>query len=166
MGLLHRLVPLPKEGEHEMERNGEVLRWMYHAGVQNLARILGISKIIFSFPLLRRLYFFASRAKVSPGAIISYDVRIIDPFMLEIEDGAKLGEWCKMAAHYSQDDKFIIKKILIKKNAVIGGDSLISPGVIVGEGGLIQARSFVLPNSVIADGEEWGGQPAKRKQTK
>lgn len=163
MAVLHRCVPLPKDGEYEMKRNGEVLKWMYHAGVQNLARILGLSKIIFAFPLLRRLYFFASRSKVNPNAIISYDIKLVDPFMIEIEDGVKLGEWCKIAGHYSNDDKFMLRKIIIKKNAVIGGDSLICPGVIVGENALVLARSLVLPNSRIGDGEEWGGQPAKRK---
>ncbi|MGZ3807655.1 MAG: acyltransferase [Bacteriovorax sp.] len=164
MALLHRCVPLPKEGEYEMQRRGEVLKWMYHAGVQNLARILGISKFILAYPLLRRLYFFASKSKVSSSAIISYDVKLVDPFMLEIEEGAKLGEWCKMAAHYSQGDKFFIKKIVIKKNAVIGGDSLIGAGVIVGENAKISARSFLLPDSIVGANEEWMGHPAKRKK--
>lgn len=162
MALLHRIIPMPVPGEYPLKRNGEMLKWMYHASVDNLVRILGVSKIILAYPLLRSLYFFASKASVHKSTIFSYDIKIIDPFMLEIHEGAKIGEWSKISAHYTNNDKFIIKKVIIKKNALIGGDSLIAGGTTVGEAAVVGAKSFVLPNTNIPDGEVWAGHPAKR----
>lgn len=50
-------------------------------------------------------------------------------------------------------------KTLVKKNAVIGANATILPGVIIGEGAKIGAGSVVTRN--VPDGETWVGNPAK-----
>ena len=49
--------------------------------------------------------------------------------------------------------------ILIKKNAFVGGGSVILKGVTIGEKSVVAAGSVV--SKSIPDGEIWGGNPAK-----
>lgn len=50
-------------------------------------------------------------------------------------------------------------KVVIKRNAKIGANSVILPGVEIGENSLIGALSLV--NRSIPPNEVWGGAPAK-----
>jgi len=51
-------------------------------------------------------------------------------------------------------------KTLVKKGAVIGANSTILPGIIIGENAIVGAGSVVTKN--IGNGEEWYGQAAKK----
>jgi len=51
------------------------------------------------------------------------------------------------------------KKTLVKKGAVIGINSTILPGVVIGENAFIGANSLVTKN--VPDNEVWYGSPAK-----
>ena len=160
--IIFRFVPKISEGEYPLERNGEVLKWMVSAGVVNLVRLLGIQKIIYANPLLRRLYFFAFRAKVHPSAIISYEVVIADPFLIEIGPNAKLGEMAKITGHYSDMNKYIFKKVVIEEGALIGAVTGVLPGVTLKKHSMVGAGSLVNTNTTIPERELWLGKPARK----
>lgn len=87
---------------------------------------------------------------------------------IEIEDGVLIGGGCRIwdtdfhSLDYkirgTKEDIGKIKPILIKKNAFIGGGSVILRGVTVGENSIIAAGSIVTKS--VPNNEIWGGNPA------
>lgn len=86
-----------------------------------------------------------------------------------IEDYVLIGGGCKIwdTDFHSLDsqtrgtelDKGISLPVKIKKNAFIGGSSIILKGVTIGENSIIGAGSVVTKS--VPDNEIWGGNPAK-----
>jgi acetyltransferase-like isoleucine patch superfamily enzyme len=160
-GLLHKLISPVKEGVYPLGRCKEVTNWLIHAGILNFISVPGFQNLIRSNPLLRRFYHLLNGAKIHPSALISYDACIVDPFLIEIGEGTKIGRWAKLAGHYSDENSFIFKKIIIGKNVLIGADCMIGPGVNIGDYSVVYAKSNVFPNTVIPSGEVWSGSPAR-----
>jgi len=93
-----------------------------------------------------------------------------------IDDHVKIGGGCRLwdTNFHSLDpqkrqielldndrNRYIISKpIHIKKNAFIGGSSIILKGVTIGENAIVAAGSVVTKD--IPDGEIWGGNPAMK----
>ena len=157
-GFLHLLMPLPQEGEFPLLREGQVRRWMAHTSVVNLLRVPGFIRWIFAIRFLRSLYFRLSGARIHPSATISYEALLPDPFLLEIGEGAEIGNWVKISAHFVDRDKFLIKRIHIGKNAIIGANSVILAGAVIGDNAVIPPGSLILPGTVVPDGEAWSGR--------
>jgi len=74
-----------------------------------------------------------------------------------IEDGVKIGFGCAILSHSSIDDKD--GPVLMKSKCSVGTGSVIMPGVVIGEGAVVGANSFVDRN--IPSGEVWFGSPAR-----
>lgn len=106
------------------------------------------------------------------GVKIGEDVAIapnvsLDPLfpeLITIEDGVILGWGCKIFAHEFLKDKIRLGRVVIKKNALIGGYSLIRAGVTIGENSVISFYSLV--NKDVGDNKSVGGIPAKKIKTK
>jgi acetyltransferase-like isoleucine patch superfamily enzyme len=145
-GILHRLIPYPEEGVYPLGHRGHVKRWAVHAGIFNFVRVLGLLRLIHANPLLRRLFYRFSGAKIHPSVVFSLDSYVFDPFLVEIGEGSKLGEFVHLSGHYSDKKHFVIQKTRIGKNVIIGGGSRIIPGVTVADDTFIRARSLVLPD--------------------
>ena len=58
------------------------------------------------------------------------------------------------------DDKFIKKKVHIKRGVFIGANAIILKGVTIGEKSIVAAGSIVTKS--IPNNEIWGGNPAKK----
>lgn len=70
-----------------------------------------------------------------------------------IEDGVQIGGGVKIYSVSTIDNKK--GKIVLKKNCKIGANSVIMPGVTIGENSIIGALSFVnknIPDNVVAVG--------------
>lgn len=164
-GLLHSLVPSVDEGTYVIgNRTGNVMKWMFHAGIVNFIRIPGLVRVIHANPLLRKTYYHMHGAKIHPSVVISYDAIIADPFMVEIGEGSKLGEWVKIAGHHADNEYFVLNRVKIGKNVMIGADSIVGPGVVIGDNSIIAARSAIIPGTNIPANEFWYGSPARRQK--
>lgn len=75
---------------------------------------------------------------------------------VEIQDNVKIGYGCVFVSDSTIDDKK--GKIIVKKNAKVGSNSVIMPNVTIGENAVIGANSFV--NKDIPKNEMWWGTPA------
>ncbi len=75
-----------------------------------------------------------------------------------IEDGVKVGYHCVIMSESTVDGKK--GAVLLKKGCKIGANTVIMPGVTVGEGAVVGACSFVTKN--IPAGQVWAGVPAKK----
>ena len=65
-----------------------------------------------------------------------------------------------MLAHYAQGGYLVIAPVKVGRGATIGLRAIVMGGVTIGEKAKVLAGSFVLPKTVIPDGEPWGGIPA------
>ncbi len=94
---------------------------------------------------------------------------IVAKHKVTIEDNVMIGGSCRIwdtdfhSLDYrirgTEHDIAINKAILIKKNAFIGGGTLILKGVTIGENSIVAAGSVA--SKSIPNDEIWGGNPAK-----
>ena len=75
-----------------------------------------------------------------------------------IEDNVKIGWSCSIFSVSTIDNKN--GKIILKKGCKIGSNSVIMPGIIVGENATVGANSLV--NKSIPANEVWVGTPARK----
>jgi len=75
---------------------------------------------------------------------------------VEIEDNVQIGFGCNILSYSSIDNKS--GKIILKKNCRVGSNSVIMPGITIGENSIVGANSLV--NRNIPKGEIWIGTPA------
>ena len=75
-----------------------------------------------------------------------------------IEDNVKIGWSCSIFSVSTIDNKN--GKIILKKGCKIGSNSVIMPGIIVGENATVGANSLV--NKNIPANEVWVGTPARK----
>jgi acetyltransferase-like isoleucine patch superfamily enzyme len=111
-------------------------------------------------------------AKVGKGCYIGYDVYADMNHMdlIELEDGVNIANRSLLLCHQRNfkdyhigDDynalPYITKKILLKKGCLLGMETMVLPGVTVGEGAIVGAGSLVtkdIPPWTVAT-----GRPAK-----
>ena len=77
---------------------------------------------------------------------------------ITIEDNVKIGWSCSIFSVSTIDNKN--GKIILKKGCKIGSNSVIMPGIIVGENATVGANSLV--NKNIPANEVWVGTPARK----
>lgn len=111
-------------------------------------------------------------AKVGKDCFIGYEVwmDVTNSHLIELEDHVHVANRCLLLCHqrdlsdyYIGDDyaklKYKKERIILKKGCLIGMESMIMPGVTVGEGAIVGAGSLVIkdiPAWTIAK-----GRPAK-----
>lgn len=79
-----------------------------------------------------------------------------------IEDHVQIGGGVKI---YSVDTINGTRgKVIIRRNAMVGANSVILPGVEIGENSLVGALSLVRAGTIIPPGELWAGVPARRRE--
>lgn len=105
--------------------------------------LLTVLKLAWNSPKLKLLR--SCGAKVGRNVFISTDVWIDPAFpqLLSIEDDVMLGVGVKIALHEFRPKEFCAGKVIIRKGAVVGGFSLIGPGVDIGEGAVVAGGAAV-----------------------
>jgi UDP-2-acetamido-3-amino-2,3-dideoxy-glucuronate N-acetyltransferase len=74
-----------------------------------------------------------------------------------IEDDVKIGFSCSILSNSTIDDKHA--PVILKKGCKIGANSVVMPGITIGEGAIVGSNSFV--NRDIPPKEMWFGSPAR-----
>ncbi|MEM1658811.1 MAG: DapH/DapD/GlmU-related protein [Candidatus Jordarchaeales archaeon] len=95
------------------------------------------------------------------GKATSLD-EVTDPYLLEMDDGAIAGGRSFIITHISRNGGLYLKKVKIGRGALVGGSSIIMPGVEVGEGAVVAAGSLVPADTKIPPYTLWAGVPAKQ----
>jgi len=97
------------------------------------------------------------------GGIVPISGQLLDPHLVTIGENAHIGEDAMVTPHaVTADNHLYIGKITIGARAMIGTKSTLMPGVVIGEGAMINAMSLVTANTSIPAGEIWGGIPARK----
>jgi len=87
----------------------------------------------------------------------------VDNELIEIGDSVMLSLNGSIMSHCIYKDKFIIKKIVIEKNSIIGADALVAPGVFVEEGAILGASASTIIDQRLEGYLTHVGNPANRK---
>ena len=126
----------------------------------------------FNYRLIRPMFWRWMGAKVGKDCFIGYEVWVdmTNTHLIEMEDHVHVANRCLLLCHqrdlsgYHQGDdyaklRYKKNKIILKKGCLIGMNSMVMPGVTIGEGAIIGAGSLVtkdIPAWTIA-----AGVPAK-----
>ena len=87
VGVLHRLLPRVRPGRYPMLKHPMFFIWVVRFILQRALFPPVLEVLLFQFNVLRFLSLRALGAKVSFGASMSSDVTVLDPWLLEVEDG-------------------------------------------------------------------------------
>jgi acetyltransferase-like isoleucine patch superfamily enzyme len=79
---------------------------------------------------------------------------------VEIGDNCQIGAHCAIYSLNTIDDKS--GKVIIRKGACVGANSVVMPGVDIGENSIVGALSLVKSGTRIPANETWVGIPAKK----
>lgn len=111
---------------------------------------------IFAKPLVAKLF----------GARIGKDIALggtlVDPQLIEIGEGAIIGQDSIITAHTINSGSITLKPVRIGARATIGVNAVVMSGVTVGFGAIIAASSVLPPDTYVPPNELWGGIPAKK----
>ncbi|MBN1215291.1 MAG: hypothetical protein JXA99_07580 [Candidatus Lokiarchaeota archaeon] len=83
---------------------------------------------------------------------------------INIEDNVIIGMGSTILSFGIEQDRFIIKKIIIKSNALVGAKCIILPGTIIEERAKLGAFSYTEYNSLLKEDLIYNGNPAKLKE--
>ena len=76
---------------------------------------------------------------------------------VDIEDEVQIGFGCSILSHSSIDGKD--GRVVLGRNCRLGSNSVVMPGISIGQGAVVGANSFV--NKSIPANEVWFGTPAR-----
>ncbi len=96
------------------------------------------------------------------NGLLSASGVITDPSLVELEEGVILHHDAFLLPHAVAVDSLVLKKISIKRGALIGARAMIMPGVTVGEYAQVLPMSLVTMDKTIPSYEIWGGVPARK----
>lgn len=111
---------------------------------------------------LKNLFYRLTGAKIGKNVAVGLMAMldIFFPELIEIGDNSIIGYNTTVLCH-----EFLIREwrkgsVKIGKNVLIGANSLLLPGVAIGDGATVSAMSLV--NRNIPKGQVWGGVPVRR----
>ncbi|MBA8879039.1 non-ribosomal peptide synthetase-like protein [Phyllobacterium myrsinacearum] len=81
--------------------------------------------------------------------------------LVEIGDDTTLNEGCVIQAHSLEEGAFKSDFIRIGKGCTLGPAAFVHYGVVMGEGSMVDADSFVMKGEVLEPHSIWRGNPAK-----
>ena len=87
--------------------------------------------------------------------------RLFDHNLLVLEDGVVIGGDAKLVAHLVEKGRVHATPVVLRRGAVVGINTVVSPGVEIGEKAAVGAMSFVPKHHKIPPYEVWGGVPVR-----
>ena len=147
-----------KEGYHTPSiREKETYKYaLYYALYRPTLQIINI----FYIPPLFNLYMKLLGAKLGKNVMFGGRNLIADPCMLEVGDDVLIGGGAEILGHITEDKNFI-KKTVIGDHCLVGGETLVFPGVVMEEGSVLAVRAFLPKNKTLKAWTIYGGVPAK-----
>jgi acetyltransferase-like isoleucine patch superfamily enzyme len=147
------------EGDFELhEYSWAVIRWASYNASISVVRIF-CGEAMRATPLWTH-YLRANGAKIARGVYVN-TARLNDHNLLVLEEKAVVGGDAKLIAHLVERGYVRSQRVVMRKRAVLGINSVVGPGVEIGENSAVGALSFVPKGTKIPPNEVWGGVPAK-----
>ena len=104
-------------------------------------------------------------AKIGKNVNVIVPGTILDPGLTEIGDNTTIGDDAIISGHLNDGGgeipRLVFKKVVIGKNCLIGGRSIIMPGVVMGDNAIVAAGAIVPKDTHIPPNSVWAGIPAR-----
>jgi acetyltransferase-like isoleucine patch superfamily enzyme len=140
------------------EYSWTVIRWASYNASISVVRIF-CGEAMRATPLWTH-YLRANGAKIARGVYVN-TARLNDHNLLVLEEKAVVGGDAKLIAHLVERGLVRAQRVVMRKRAVLGINSVVGPGVEIGENSAVGALSFVPKGTKIPPNEVWGGVPAR-----
>jgi acetyltransferase-like isoleucine patch superfamily enzyme len=98
--------------------------------------------------------------KMGKSSVLAGSELFHDPYMIEIGEQTMIGGWSQITGHVGEK-KLMVKKVKIGDNCLIGGFSVILPGVVIEDNVTLGLHSVVLKDMHLEKGKFYAGIPAK-----
>lgn len=155
LAILRKFRPYP-EGQFSMNST-EFMYWKLVAVLTDLGgKSLSPFTTVFTQPLIHAAF----GVKMGKQAVFAAVIR--DHPLIHIGDYATLGQNSVITAHAITHDSIVLKQIHIGKNAVVGINCVVMPGLKLGENAVLAPGSVATIDTQIPANELWGGIPAKK----
>jgi hypothetical protein len=148
------LIEPPKEGE--FPRNGREFHfycWRFWIQFYSLfiARAMPL-------PWTDMFCFRMFGCKIGKNVVL-YD-SWIDMEFVEVGDYVMLSLNAALISHCIYKDKFLVKRVVVRKNGIVGAEAIIGPGTVLEEGAILGAGCTTALNQVLAPYRIHVGNPA------
>ncbi len=158
-----RLVHKPREGVFVRSVTDKDYR---HFHLRNLIRKFAIWALYSGpFPWLKEGWMHRRF-----GAKIGKNCTIHDSFLslefIELGDNVILGLGTVVKSYWYEQDRFILGRVIIGNDAIIGSKAVLLPSTRIGEGAVVDAESVILPGTEIKAGDFVVGKPATSARMK
>lgn len=147
-------------------RPGEVAE---NSGQEFVYHVYILFYLLIFYPVLRsgippapfmRLLYQALGAKLGGN---TYSQGLIhDPIFVRIGSNSTVGQSALIIPHQIEGAKLAHLPVEIGDHVTIGANSVILPGVRIGNHAIVATGAVVPKGTVIGDGEVWGGVPARK----
>ncbi len=135
-----------------------VIGWATTGAVTNFANEMFLKH--FKGTSILNLWFRALGVKMGQRVTIN-TVRIFDWNLITIDDDVVLGGDCVLMAHSLEGGRMKMNALRLGKSSMVGGESKVMPGCVLGERAILGASSLLTKGTQIPDHQMWGGVPAK-----
>lgn len=159
LGLIRASLRPVNEGYYDMDpSNPNVGNWMLNASLTAMGRYL-VGFLPLGQPGLASHVLRIIGARMGRNAIAS---SIIDPPLVEMGDGSVAGGGSIISGHALDGKKIYVGKVKVGRNVLIGGNTIVLPGVEIGDGAVIAAMSLIPKKTKIPPRTVWMGIPARQ----
>lgn len=148
-----------EEGEYEMDAsNKNIKNWLIN-GLGTTLALHYVGYEPFGMPALSGYILRLLGAKMGYGTQASF---VADPYMMEFGDGAMAGGGTILSGHAFAGGRLIIGKTKLGRNVTVGANSVLFPGVEIGDNSIIATVSTVPYKTKIPPNQLWVGNPAQQ----
>ncbi len=148
-----------EEGDYEMDvSNKNVRNWLIN-GIGTALALHYVGYEPFGMPALGSYVLGLLGAKMGYATQASFAV---DPYLMEFGDGAMAGGGTILSGHAFAGGRLIIGKTKLGRNVTIGANSVLFPGVEIGDNSIIATVSTVPYKTKIPPNQLWAGNPARQ----
>ncbi len=155
LAVLQKIQPYPI-GRFSMHST-EFTRWKLYAVLTDLAmKALMPFTTVFTQALIHALLGADVGKQVAFGGVLR------DLPLLCFADLCTIGQNSVIVAHLITHDEIFLQPVKIGKNAVVGINCTVMPGVTLGENAILVAGSVAVVGTLIPANEMWGGTPARK----
>ena len=134
-----------KEGVHSLG-SPQMLKWMMASALYIAVRVTFMEFILLT-PFCA-LFFKLMGARIGKNVQINSS-RVGDISILEIGDNSVIGGNATVICHSFEKKGLLIEKVKIGKNVIVGLNSIILPGVEIGDNAVIAAAAVVPKNTKV-----------------
>lgn len=153
---------MDRDLESYSHEGNPLLHWREHASLLRTTFNIVAVQISKYLPLSiknRLLSVLGADIGESCGIALGVQIDIFFPELIKIEDSATIGYGTTILTHETTSDEFRKGEVRIGEEALIGANSTVLPGVEIGKGAKVAARSVVTKD--VEPGEFVAGIPAQ-----